>query len=231
MSVGNRVYLKRQLPAKELVKAFRDLATANVADCMGRLCAMHHSIQLVSSPRKNMCGAALTVRARAGDNLMIHKALDMAEEGDVIVVETGFGEPNSLVGEIIMNNAIFRKMAGFVFDAPIRDKDTICKMDFPVFATGFTPGGPYKEGPGEINVPISCGNMAVLPGDIILGDADGVIVIPRCDAKAILEEAIPFSQADQAKLKKAADGTWDRSWVAKQLEKNKVEIIDDFYRM
>ena len=231
MSVGNRIYLKRQLPSKELVEAFCELAAANVADCMNRLCAMHHSIQLVSSPKKNMCGVALTVRARAGDNLMIHRALDMAEEGDIIVVETGFGEPNSLVGEIMVNNAIFRKMAGFVFDAPIRDKDTISKMDFPIYATGFTPGGPFKEGPGEINVPISCGNMTVLPGDIILGDADGVIVIPRCDAKSILEAAIILAQADQEKVLKAANGTWDRSWVAKQLEKNKVEIIDDYYRI
>lgn len=231
MSVGNRVYLKRQLPPKEIVDGFRKLAASNVADCMSRLCAMHHSIQLVSSPKENMCGVAITVRARAGDNLMIHAALDMAGEGDIIVVETGFGEPNSLIGEVIVNNAIFRKMAGFVFDAPIRDKDAISKMEFPVYATGFTPGGPFKEGPGEINVPISCGNMAVFPGDIILGDPDGVIVIPRCDAKAILEVAIPFSEADQAKIPKAANGTWDRTWVTKQLEKNKVAIIDDYYRI
>jgi regulator of RNase E activity RraA len=231
MSVGNRIYLKRQLPPKEIVEAFRELPAANVADCMSRLCAIHHSIYLVSSPKRNMCGVALTVRARAGDNLMIHQALEMGGEGDVIIVETGFGEPNSLVGEVMINNAIFKKIEGFVFDAPIRDKDSISQMELPIYATGFTPGGPYKEGPGEINVPISCGNRTVFPGDIILGDPDGVIIIPKGDAKAILELALPFSQADHSKMLKASNGTWDHTWVAKALEKNKVEIIDDYYKV
>lgn len=229
MSVGSRIYLKRKLPPKEIVEGFRDLPAANVADCMSRLCAIHPSIKLVSSPIRNMCGVALTVKARAGDNLMIHQALEMAGEGDVIIVDTGMGEPNSLVGEIIMCNAMFRKIEGFVFDAPIRDIDAISKMPIAVYATGTTPGGPFKEGPGEINVPISCGNVSVNPGDIILGDADGVIVIPRQDAAAILEKAIPFSAADQEKMRKSINNTWDHSWVAKKLEQNKFEIIDDVY--
>lgn len=230
MPTGNRIFLKRNLPPKEIVAGFKNLPAANVADCMFRLCAMHHSIRLMSSPKSNMCGVALTVKARAGDNLMIHQALEMAGEGDVIVVDTGFGSPSSLVGDVIISNAIFRHMAGFVFDAPIRDIESISKMDFPVYATGHTPGGPFKEGPGEINVPISCGNVMVNPGDIILGDADGVIVIPQSDAAKILEKSIPFSANDYTKMIKAGKGTWDHSWVAKKIEANKVEIIDDYYR-
>lgn len=229
MSVGNRIFLKRKLPSKETVEGFKDLPASDVADCMSRLCAMHYSINLVSSPTRNMCGVAITVKARAGDNLMIHQALEMAGEGDVIVVDTGFGEPNSLVGEVVMNNALYRKIEGFVFDAPIRDIDAISKMPIAVYATGVTPGGPFKEGPGEINVPISCGNVMVNPGDIILGDADGVIVIPRQDAAAILEKAIPFTAKDKEKMQKAAQNTWDHGWVAKKLQEVKCEIIDDLY--
>ena len=229
MSVGNRIFLKRQLPPKEIVEGFRGLSAANVADCMNRLCAMNSTIRLMSSPRRNLCGAALTIKARAGDNLMIHKALEMAGEGDVIVVETGFGEPNSLAGEVIVRYAAFKKIGGIVFDAPIRDIDAISKMEIPVYATGFTPGGPFKEGPGEINVPISCGNITVFPGDIILGDADGVIVIPKSDGKSILEKAIAFSNNDLEKTQRAANGTLERTWVEKQLKEKQVEIIDDYY--
>ena len=114
-------------------------------------------------------------------------------------------------------------------DAPIRDIDTISKMPIAVYTTGTTPVGPFKEGPGEINVPIACGNIMVNPGDIILGDPDGVIVIPRQDAAAILEKAIPFSADDHAKMLKAVNNTWNHTWVAKKLEEVKCEIIDGVY--
>lgn len=229
MSVGNRIYLRRNMPPKEIVDGFKQLPASNVADCMGRSCAMDSSIHLMSSSKEFMYGVAITVKARAGDNLFIHQAIEMAGEGDVMVVSTGFGNPNSILGEIIILKVRFKKLAGMVIDAPIRDIDAISKLDFPVYATGFTPGGPYKDGPGEINVPISCGNIAVNPGDIILGDQDGVIVIPRTDAKAILEASIPFSAKDAEKVSKASNGIWDNSWIMKKLNENKVEVIDDCY--
>lgn len=231
MSIGNRIFLRRNLPPKKLVDSFRRLPAANVADCMGRSCAMNPSIQLMSSPKEYMCGVAITVKARAGDNLFIHQALEMAGKGDVIVVSTGFGSPNSLIGEIIIANAQFKKLAGIVMDAPIRDIDSISKSDFSVYSTGHTPGGPYKDGPGEINVPISCGGISVNPGDIILGDYDGVIVIPRINAETILKASIPFSVKDSEKLSKSSNGTWDHTWVMKKLTENKVEIIDDCYQI
>ena len=134
MSIGNRIFLRRNLPSKKLVDSFRRLPAANVADCMGRSCAMNPSIRLMSSPKEFMCGVAITVKARAGDNLFIHQALEMAEKGDVIVVSTGFGSPNSLIGEIIIANAQFKKLAGIVMDAPIRDRinaETILKASIP----------------------------------------------------------------------------------------------------
>ncbi|MEN6499036.1 MAG: RraA family protein [Rectinema sp.] len=230
MSVGFRVFLKRNLPDPALVEAFRSLPPANVADCMGRLCALSSQIKLLSSPAAPiMAGVALTVRARPGDNLMIHKALNIASPGDVIVVSNEGDSSHSLAGEIIVTYARYKGLAGMVFDGPIRDIDAISKMDIPVYGTGMTPGGPYKEGPGEVNVPIACGGIHIEPGDIILGDADGIIVIPRRDAAEILAVASKFSTIDAAKVDAAANGTADRSWVDKTLAAKNCEIIDAVY--
>ena len=122
-----------------------------------------------------------------------------------------------------------KKVAGIILDGPIRDIDEIGKWDFPVYCTGTTPGGPYKEGPGEVNVPISCGGISVNPGDIILADPDGIIVIPRRDASTILEEAKKFQAADEAKLEKTRQGIINRGWVDKALEEKGFEIVDDVY--
>ncbi|WP_238915684.1 RraA family protein [Clostridium sp. YIM B02555] len=231
MPVGNRIFLKRELPDKELVKAFSEIPAANVADAMGRLCALHSDIKLMSSPTKSMCGVALTVKARPGDNLALHKALNMAEEGDVIVFSNEGDRSQSIMGEIMYKYlSDFKKIEGIVIDGPIRDIDTISKYIMPIYATGTTPGGPYKEGPGEVNVPIACGRIAVNPGDIILGDADGVIVIPKNDAAQILEKAKTIAAGDAAKVAASASGTVNRQWVDKLLEEKGFEIIDEVYR-
>ena len=227
MSVGFRVFLKRLLPPMELVERFKTIPAANIADCMGRHNAMTPQIRLVTKPGiVNMVGVALTVKTRCGDNLMLHQALDMAGEGDILVVANEQGRDRSLLGEIMYRQGERQKIAGFVFDAPIRDRLALSGGGVPLYATGSTPGGPYKEGPGEVNVPISCGGVHVTPGDIVVGDADGVIVIPRMDAARVLEDVLVFQQNDRRKLQAAIDGTADRSWVMKQLEAKKCEIVD-----
>ena len=232
MSVGNRVFLKRNLPDSSIVEAFKQLPAANVADTMGRSCALSSEIRLISIPDLPiMAGAALTVKARPGDNLMLHKALDMAGEGDVIVVSNDGDRTHSLMGEIMAVYAQHtRKIAGIVLDGPIRDIEELSRMHMFLYATGSTPGGPYKEGPGEVNVPVSIGNIAVMPGDIILGDRDGVIVIPRKDAAVILEEAKKYAALDAGKVEAAKNGTSKRQWVEDTLVKKQVEMIDDIYR-
>lgn len=231
MSIGFRVFLRRDLPPREIVDAYKKLPAANVADCMNRLSAMSSAIRLMSKPFSgSMAGPALTVKARPGDNLMLHKALNMAAEGDVIVVSNEGDRDRALVGEIMAAYAECKKVAGLVFDGPIRDLDAISDLAIPVYATGTTPGGPFKEGPGEINVPVACGNIHVEPGDIILGDTDGVIVIPRRDAAALLETARTFSANDKAKAGAARSGTANRSWVEKSLEDKGCEIIDGTYQ-
>jgi regulator of RNase E activity RraA len=178
----------------------------------------------------NMVGVALTVKTCYGDNLMIHQGLDMAAEGDVLVIANEEGRNRSLLGEIMYRYAERKNLAGIVLDGPIRDALQISGGSVPLYATGSTPGGPYKEGPGEVNVPVSCGGVHVNPGDIIVGDPDGVIVIPRQDAEDVLEAVKAFQQNDRRKLQAAIDGTADRSWVMKQLEAKKCEFRDGAYR-
>ena len=162
---------------------------------------------------------------------MLHKALDMAQEGDVIVVSNDGDRTHSLMGEIMAVYAQNKgKVAGIVLDGPIRDMEELFQMSLFLYATGSTPGGPYKEGPGEINVPISIGNIAVKPGDIILGDRDGVIVIPQEDAASIIDGAEAYAAMDAGKVEEAKNGTSKRQWVEDTLAKKNVEIIDGTYK-
>ena len=125
--------------------------------------------------------------------------------------------------------AAYKKLNGLVLDGPIRDVKSAKEIPLPIYATGSTPGGPYKEGPGEINVPISCGGISVNPGDIVVMDDDGVIIIPLKDASAVLAAAQKLQETDEAKLVAAGNGTAKREWVAKAIETKKIEIIDDYY--
>lgn len=230
MSNGFRVFTQRRLPDPELIAAFKAIPTANVADCMGRLSAMNSTIRRLSLPCKdNMVGVALTVKVRAGDNLMIHKALNILTPGDVLVVSNDGGNSQALMGEIMITYAHTRKACGIVLDGPVRDLYSIQAMEFPVYATGSTPAGPFKDGPGEINVPISCGGMSVMPGDVIVGDGDGVIVIARQDAQALLAEAEKYQLFDSKKLLATRAGNADRSWVDRELANKQCEIIEDIW--
>jgi len=129
----------------------------------------------------------VTVRVRPGDNLMIHKALMMVQPGDVLVIDGGGDVTQALVGGLIRTTCVARKLGGLVIDGAVRDLCEWAEEGMPIFAKGHTHRGPTKDGPGEVNVPISCAGMAVLPGDLIVGDADGVIAVPAADAAHILE--------------------------------------------
>ncbi|MDA8498851.1 MULTISPECIES: RraA family protein [Citrobacter] len=230
MSIGFRVFTQRELPTADVIEGFKTIPAANIADCMGRLSAMNCRIRRMTAPaEQNMVGVALTVKARPGDNLMMHKALNMIKPGDILIVSNEGDSSQSLMGEIMVAYAKSQGIAGIVLDGPMRDLDTIYAMGVPVYATGHTPGGPFKEGPGEVNVPVACGNIHVTPGDIIVGDSDGVIVIPKHDAAKLLEEARKFSANDHAKLVAAQTGKADRSWVDKALAAKGCETIDAVY--
>lgn len=231
MTVGSRIYLQKNESGRALLEEFAKIPTANIADTMGRSCALHPRIKLYSQPTQPVtAGIALTVKSRAGDNLLIHAALDMAKPGDVIIASNEGGVENrSLMGEIMFTYASYKGLTGLVLDGPIRDSEAAAQMALPIYATGTTPGGPYKEGPGEINVPISCGGISVNPGDIVVMDSDGVIIIPLQDAAAVLAAAQKLQANDEAKVIAAGNGTAKRGWVAKKIAEKEIEIIDAAY--
>lgn len=231
MPIGNRIFTKRPMPDKALLEAFSKIPTANVADTMHRMFLMQPRIRLMSNPpHRIMVGAALTVNAPGGDNLLLHYALDIVQPGDVIVMSNNEETSRALMGEVMLTHLFrYRGASGIVLDGPIRDSDAAAEFPYPIFATGATSAGPYKNGPGEVNVPISCGGVCVHPGDIILGDADGVLVIPLADAPQILEKAQALNATDSAKVERAAYGKNDRSWVSKTIESTGVEILSSAY--
>jgi RraA family protein len=232
MSLGNRVFLKRELPDKGIVEEFKKIPAANICDCMNRIYGLNPEIKLMSNPTNEiMAGVALTVKVRPGDNLMIHQALEMAGEGDIIVVSNEGDRSRALIGEIIAEYAEkARKITGLVFDGPIRDIGPISQMEMHIYATGYTPAGPFKEGPGEVNVPIAIGGVPINPGDIIVGDRDGLMVIPKNDAAKVLEEAKIVAAGDSAKVEAAKNGTSNKKWVGEKLTKIGCEFIDEFYK-
>jgi len=182
--LGFRIVTGCPRPPAELVAGLRGKAAPNVADAMGRFRFMDPGMK--SRTGLPICGVAVTVNARPGDNLMVHKALDVAEPGDVIVVTTNGNTTTAVFGELMGHTAKGAKLGGIVVDGAIRDVDGLRALEFPAFSRSVTPGACDKDGPGEINVPISCGNTVVMPGDIVLGDEDGVVAVPRDDAAEVL---------------------------------------------
>ena len=172
----------------EVVKQAAAFQAAILADVAGRRGTMHGRIAPVS-PEMKCAGPAFTVEVRPGDNLMIHTAMTMARPGDVLVIDGKGDRTCALMGAIMLNACKQLKLAGVVIDAAIRDSLELRELGFPVFAVGANPNGPTKFVPGRINWPVSCGDIAVHPGDLIVGDADGVVVVERAKAASLLDPA------------------------------------------
>jgi len=166
----------------DLIEKYRQVPVAVAGDCMGRCVGAIGLRPYHGDIRVSACGPAVTVRVRPGDNLMIHKAMLMAKAGDVIVVDGAGDLTQALVGGLMRATAIQRRLGGFVIDGAIRDLVEWLDGAMPVFAKGHTHRGPSKDGPGEINVPVSCAGLVVAPGDLLIADADGVIAVPALDA-------------------------------------------------
>ncbi len=228
-NVGFRIYAKINRPSKELVEQFRGLPVANIADEMNRLSCVDARLKPVNGIP--LLGTAFTVKARVGDNLMLHRAIDMAQPGDIIVVDGQGDLANALIGENMMMWAEKREVAGMIIDGAVRDIESLKEMKFPVYAAGVQPNGPYKEGPGEINVPVCCGGIIVSPGDIVVGDADGIVIIKPEDAVDVLEKAKGKLKKEIATREAITSGTWNRSaYTEEALKKMGCEIIDDVYK-
>jgi regulator of RNase E activity RraA len=220
MKLGFRI-LPSPTPVHDSVVArFRGLASSNLADAMGRFNFMDPGIR--SRSGFPLCGRAVTVLARPADNLMVHKALQIAEPGEVVVVATCGSEGTAVFGELMCHTAAAKQLGGIIVDGAIRDVDGIARLGFPAFSRSVSPGGCDKDGPGEINVPIACGNVVVMPGDIVVGDEDGVAVVPRAHAEEVLASVEGLMTREKKRVAEIQGGMLYKSEIDDALRKHGV---------
>jgi 4-hydroxy-4-methyl-2-oxoglutarate aldolase len=196
-----------------LVQAARKFQASILADVAGRRGTLGGRIQPLSKAMK-VAGPAFTVEVRPGDNLMIHAALALAQPGDVIVVD-GKGDLScALTGALMAAHAHKAGLAGFVIDGAVRDTEECAAGSFPIFAAGANPNGPLKNSGGRINWPVSVAGTTVNPGDLIVGDADGVVVLPRELAAGIVAGAQAKVDSEGERMKAIGRGELVQGWVA-----------------
>lgn len=226
-TIGFREWKRIRRADESLIGRFKGIPVPNIDDNMGRLYAVSSDIRPLN--RVPLLGQAFTVKAPQGDNMMFHRALDLARPGDIIVVDGRGGMDRALCGEIMIQYAMRRGIGGFLIDGCVRDALAIESLDFPVYARGLSPNGPYKNGPGEINVPVCIGGVAVMPGDIVVGDADGVVIVPLDDAAEAAEKAIAHNRMEEKMFEQIAAGTFDHSWVEKAVAAGRIDSFDESY--
>jgi RraA family protein len=215
---GFRVRLDFPRLDRELMEAFAPFATPDVSDLLNRLYAVDPAITCLTGEHHRLCGPACTVKVFPGDNLMVHKVLDVAQPGDVVVIDAGGSDRNAVLGDLVSTKARHRGIAGFVVDGLVRDLPGICELDYPVFARGTTPIGPLHRGPGEINYPICCGGVVVNPGDLVLADAAGIVIVPREIVWELLQRLQSHEEKNAAYLASVRRGDFSNEWVDRLLE-------------
>lgn len=196
--VGYRIFKDIKRVDQKILDGFRGLPSSNIGDMIGRLYNMDSSIHPIN--KVPMVGCAFTVKAPMGDNLAFHRALDLAKPGDIIVVDGQGGMERSLAGEMMGRYSVAKGLGGWVINGCLRDVDALSGLSMPIYCKGITPQGPYKFGPGEINVPVCCGGQVVMPGDILVGDQDGIVVIHPEDAEALLSESTEKFEGEQERI-------------------------------
>ena len=197
----------------KVIAALREIPVAALSDNMHRNIGTSGLHPYHRPGRQTMAGTAVTARSRGGDNLTYLRALEFCRPGDVLVIDAGGDLNNAIVGGILSFYAASIGLKGVVVDGAIRDVAEIRERDFPVYARGITHRGPYKDGPGEINVPISVGGMVVNPGDIVVGDQDGLLSIPQPGIEQLIERARAHLEAEANTIQAMKEGRWDRGFI------------------
>lgn len=206
------------LPDPQLLARLRPLASSLVSDVFGRWAGAEGLLPLTGlAPGQVVAGPALTVRTRPGDNLVVHKALDMARPGEVLVVDAGGATDRAILGGLMGQYAASRGLTALVVDGAVRDRSVLAELAPPVFARGLSHLGPYKDGPGELRGPVSVGGVTVAHGDVVVGDEDGIAVIPRARFEEIVIAAERKLAAEVDEREAISRGTWDRRWVDEAL--------------
>ncbi|UJW83319.1 RraA family protein [Hydrogenophaga sp. SL48] len=202
--------------APDLVAQAARYQPAIFSDINGRRGALHGRITALR-PRMKVAGPAFTVEVRPGDNLMIHAAMALAKPGDVLVIDGKGDQTSALMGTIMMTACRQLGLAGVVVDGAVRDSLEIDEMDYPVFSVGTNPNGPTKNNGGRIGHPISIGGVTVHPGDFIIGDGDGVVVVER----EVLADLLPLAEhkvnAEAKRIAQIKGGNTSASWLSASL--------------
>ena len=216
---GFRIRLDIDRPSADLVELYRDFEPCDVSDALNRMYTMASGIRNLANDLP-LIGPAVTVKVFPGDNLMLHKALDVARPGDVVVVDTSGSDRNAVFGDMIAWKAKHRGIAGFVIDGLIRDLDGVKETGLPVYARGVTAFGPLHRGPGELNHPVSCGGIVVHPGDLITADQSGIVVVSREFAVNVFLRLAGDRARLESYVANVKRGEFSNGWVDTQLQSN-----------
>ena len=211
----------------EVAKRFLEFEVPDISDTLNRLYALDPSITCQNAVPYRLCGSVCTVRVFPGDNLMVHKALDVAKPGDIVAIDAQRERSvNAVLGDLICTKAKHRGIAGFIVDGLVRDMPGIDEVGLPVFARGTTALGPLHRGPGEINYPISCGGVVINPGDCLIADSAGIVVVPLAHVDEILERLARQRQRLADYLAAVKRGEFSNAWVDQLLDANQCPIED-----
>ena len=210
---GFRIRLSFERLDAQLVQEFAAFDSPDVSDQLNRLYALDPAIRCLTPTASRVSGSVCTVKVHPADNLMVHKSIDVAQPGDVVLIDAGGSAVNATLGNLVCAKAQHRGIAGFIIDGYVRDLPKIESLGFPVFARGTTCTGPLHHGPGEINYPISCGGAVVNPGDIVVADGAGVVVVPRENAAEILERLRVFAAKNTRYFAAIQKGEFSNQWV------------------
>lgn len=196
-----------------VIEGLSSFATPDISDLLNRLYAVAPEIRCLTDAHARLCAPACTVKVFPGDNLMVHKALDIARPGEVVVVDASGAMVNAVLGDLICAKAGHRGIAGFVVDGLIRDLPAVREIGLPVFARGTTPVGPLHRGPGEINYPVNCGGVVTNPGDIVVADETGMVIVPVGIAADLLGRLRGDEERSSAYTAAVRRGEFSNDWV------------------
>lgn len=210
---GFRIRREISRPQCDPDEMFKDFALADISDHLNRLYTIDPAIHCVAGDSRRLVGPACTVKVYPGDNLMVHKVLDIAKPGDVVVVDAQGSKANAVLGDTISVKARHRGIAGFIVDGYVRDQIGIREIDYPVYARGTTIVGPLHRAPGEINYPVCCGGVVVNPGDVIIGDSSGIVVLPQECLEQLRIELSRHNERAVGYLEKVRKGEFSNAWV------------------
>lgn len=222
---GFRIQKNINRLSDDLILRFKEFPTPDISDLLNRLYTMSADIHNVVN-NKTIVGSACTVKVYPGDNLMVHKSLDIAKPGDIIVVDTLGADRNAVLGDLVAQKAKHRGITGFIVDGLVRDLEGLQYVGLPIFAKGITPIGPLHRGPGEINFPITCGHTVVNPGDLIIADINGVVVVQQNYASELLDRLYLQKARLAEYVENVKKGIFSNQWVDEILEKGNCLYCD-----